>query len=89
MPNKEFKHESLQDPRSVGKYLKVLMEGIESGHLSFNQDGQDIMFSPQGVIHIDVKAKKKDGKAKLSLKFSWRERDEDKKDPKMTINSTE
>ena len=32
MASEEFKHESLQDLKSIGQYLKALTEGLESGH---------------------------------------------------------
>jgi amphi-Trp domain-containing protein len=89
MSSREFEHDSLQDPRSVARYLNAIREGIEAGRLSFTQDGEEISFFPQEVMHLEVKAKKKDGKAKLSIRITWRETDGEIIIPKMAISSSE
>ena len=34
----EFRHDSLQDQQSIAKYLEVLVQGLQSGKLSFESD---------------------------------------------------
>lgn len=89
MSGREFEHDSLQDTLSVARYLNAIREGIEAGRLSFTQDGEEISFHPQEVMHIVVKAKKKEGKAKLSLRITWRETDGEITIPKMAISSSD
>lgn len=69
----EFKHESLQDRQSIVKYLNALSEGFENGQLVFANKDKQIIFEPRGLLKLDVKAKRKNEKVKLSLKFSWKE----------------
>lgn len=69
----EFKHESLQDRQSIVKYLNALSEGFENGQLVFANKEKQIIFEPRGLLKLDVKAKRKNDKVKLSLKFSWKE----------------
>lgn len=84
----EFKHETLQDTRAIIEYLKILTEGFESGELTFRSDREQIIMKPEGMIQLEVKAKKKDRKAKLSLKLHWKERTSAEEDnDQLIINS--
>ena len=84
----EFKHETLQDKDSISDYLKVLTEGFENGQLTFRNEKEQIILKPEGTVQLEVKAKKKDKKAKLSVKFYWKEKDEiDPKNDTLVINS--
>jgi amphi-Trp domain-containing protein len=69
----EFKHETLQDNQAIIDYLKVLTEGFESGELVFRNEKEQILLQPHSMIQLEVKAKKKDRKVKMSLKMSWTE----------------
>ena len=68
-----FKHESLEDSVSIGKYLDALKEGFENGALQFSTDSRRLEASPQGLIHVEIEARRKNGEVKLSLKFRWTE----------------
>ncbi len=69
--NDEFKYDSVQDRISIVKYLNAISEGIENGHLLFGTDQKDIVFEPQGLLRLEIKAKHKDKKAKLEIKIGW------------------
>lgn len=69
----EFKHETLQDTKSIIEYLKILTEGFENGELVFRNDREQILLNPEGMIQMEVKARKKEKKGKLSIKFYWKE----------------
>jgi amphi-Trp domain-containing protein len=69
----EFKHESLQDCNSIADYLKVITEGFQNGELMFRNDKEQILLRPDGMIQMEVKARKKDKKVKLSVKLYWKE----------------
>jgi len=71
----EFRHESLQDCESIVKYLKALMEGFESGHLQLANGGEPIVLEPTGLLKLDLKARRKDDRNKLSIKVSWKDED--------------
>jgi amphi-Trp domain-containing protein len=84
----EFKHESLQDRESISKYLKTLTDGFQASELIFRNDVEQIILNPEGMIQMELKAKRKDKKVKLSLKLEWKERPHtgDKED-KLVIDS--
>lgn len=71
--DEEFKHESVQDAASVVRYLRALVDGFENGRLEFGADGRTIELRPQGLLDLEIRAKRKSGRVKVGLKFSWRE----------------
>jgi amphi-Trp domain-containing protein len=73
MATEEFKHESLQDCASIVRYLKALIEGLESGRLEFGTDDQELSLEPRGLLELEVRAKRKGGRSKVALKLGWRE----------------
>ncbi len=69
----EFEHESVQDPRTISQYLQALIQGFESGRITFNIDDDEFSLFPNNLIEVEIKARRKGEKNKLSLKFSWKE----------------
>lgn len=68
-----FKHESLQDATSIVKYLDALGVGFSNGAIKFSYDDQEFVINPQGLVNLEVEAKRKHGDIKLNLKFKWSE----------------
>ncbi|MEW5912461.1 MAG: amphi-Trp domain-containing protein [Thermodesulfobacteriota bacterium] len=68
-----FKHQSIEDPHSIVKYLKALTNGFESGVLVFSTNGKSLVVKPQGLVNLEVEAKRKGVDIKLGLKFRWSE----------------
>ena len=73
MASDEFKHESLQDLKSIGQYLKALTEGIESGRVELADDNGQLMLHPFGLLNLELRAKRRGNRAKLQLKLTWTE----------------
>ena len=72
--DESFTHESLEDMRSIARYLEAVLEGLRQGKIQLEQNGDSVALHPHGLINFRVKAKKKGERSKLSLKLSWRER---------------
>ncbi len=68
-----FKHLSLQDSESIIAYLEALGVGFKQGALLFSTDSKRLVLKPQGLIKLEVEAKRKDEQMKLTLKFRWNE----------------
>lgn len=68
-----FKHESLEDSKSIVKYLKALQEGFESEALLFCSDNRKLVLNPSGLINLEIEARRKDDDIKLSIRFRWSE----------------
>ena len=73
MADDEFKHDSVQDRESIARYLRALLDGFEKGHISLGAEGQTLELTPQGLLEFEVRAKRKGGRSKVALKFTWRE----------------
>ena len=71
--DEEFRHDSLQDQQSIAKYLEVLVQGLQSGKLTFESDVKRIALEPQGLIELEVRVKRTHGRAKVRLRMMWRE----------------
>ena len=69
----EFGHESLQDTSSIVKYLEALADGFRSGTLEFSSGKKAIRLRPTGLLELTLKAKRKDGDARLQLEVGWKE----------------
>jgi len=69
----KFEFESVQDCRTIQKYLQAIQEGFEQGRIVLNSDGAEISLAPSGFVKFAVSAKRKGTENKLSLKVSWKE----------------
>lgn len=69
----EFEHESVQDNQTVSQYLKALIEGFESGKVVFTSDKRQLVMEPNNLLEFSIKARRKDEKSKIVLKFSWKD----------------
>ncbi len=73
----EFRHESLQDGRSIARYLRALTEGFEQGSISVGSDDKRIVFEPEGLLEFELRAKRKGDRVRLVVKIGWREDTDD------------
>lgn len=69
----EFEHESIQDSRTIGAYLKALMDGFESGKIVFKSEDQEIVLFPNDLLELSIRARRKGEKNKLSFKIAWKD----------------
>ena len=72
-PGGRFKHQSMEDSHSIVKYLSALKDGFANGALVFSTNGDRLVVKPQGLVNLEVEAKRKGEDIKLSLKFRWNE----------------
>lgn len=68
-----FRHESLEDTKSITKLLKAVTEGLESGKLVFSDDESEITLQPDGLLHLKLSASKEEGRNKFSVRVSWQD----------------
>ena len=75
----DFKYESLQDRKTIVKYLEALKKGFESGKIILADSERKIQLNPYGIIKMEVRFKRKDDTDKISVKCSWKNKKDDKK----------
>ena len=68
-----FVHESIQDKRSIQQFFLTLVDGIENGRVTLSDENDQALLTPAELIRFSIKAKKKTGKSKLTLKLTWKD----------------
>jgi len=79
-PESDFRFESLQDRKSIIRYLDALKHGFESGRIILGSVGKKVILEPEGIIKLEVRVKNKDDRVKISLKCSWKQKKQDHKE---------
>lgn len=73
MPKNEFRHESLQDNRTILTYLKAIEEGFASGRLTLSDEDEEIVLRPEGLVRFEIGATRKRGRIRMTVRFDWKE----------------
>ncbi len=68
-----FEYEAFQDNETIGGYLSALVEGFEKGRISLRSLDEEIVLSPNNLLQVSIKARKKGSKNKLSIKVTWKD----------------
>lgn len=66
-----FRHESLQDRKSIQDILKAITKGIGKGALSLSDDEAEIQLEPNGLLQLKVSAREEDERQRLDIKITW------------------
>jgi len=70
-----FQHVSLQDRKSIRKYLKAVTDGVGSGVLSLADNAGEITVCPDGLIRLNVRVSKQQDRRALQIVLDWKEQD--------------
>jgi amphi-Trp domain-containing protein len=68
-----FKHESLQDGKSIEAYLRAIAEGLAAGRLSLASDDREVELEPHDLLRFRVDARRGSYRSGLVIRVSWRE----------------
>ncbi|MDU0355847.1 amphi-Trp domain-containing protein [Paraglaciecola aquimarina] len=66
-----FRHESLQDNKSIQDILKAITKGIGKGKLVFSDDNDSFEIHPEGLLQLKVTASEDESRHRLDLRISW------------------
>ena len=69
----KFIHESVQDPQTIKEYLESLEEGFDNRRIVLESEGRQLLLTPEDMLKFTIKAKKKGGVSKLTLKLEWKD----------------
>ncbi len=72
MEQQQFKHESLQDKKSIQNMLKSISKAIAKGELQFSDQEGEIVMEPKGLLNLKITARKQDGEQRLDVRVSWK-----------------
>lgn len=68
-----FKHESLQDQKTIAQLLKAITNGLAKGKVTFEDEKGTMTMEPKDLLHFKVSADQDDGKNKINIRISWQE----------------
>ncbi|MES9882858.1 MAG: amphi-Trp domain-containing protein [Sedimenticola sp.] len=77
-----FRHESLQDSDSIQQILKAITKGIAKGKLIFNDEEDEIVMEPEGLLRLKLAAIREEGRHRVNIRISWQVEDEMQKEQK-------
>ncbi|MCV0428527.1 MAG: amphi-Trp domain-containing protein [Roseibium sp.] len=66
-----FRHQSLQDKKSIQKMLDAVKRGISKGELQFGDETGEIILEPHGLMNLKVTATIEDDQSRLDLRITW------------------
>lgn len=75
-----FRHQSLQDKKSIQKMLDAVKRGITKGELEFGDDTGEILLEPKGLMTLRVTATVEDDQSRLDLRITWTNDSDDAKE---------
>lgn len=83
-----FRHESLQDAKTIRDILQSITKGLANGKLTFSDEDGEITLQPQGLLHLKLTAACEENRHKLNLRISWQVTDEKKNQKKnLTVSA--
>lgn len=80
-----FRHESLQDAKSLQEILKAISKGLSKGKLVFNDDEGQVELEPKGLMNLKVSAKKDELRNRLDIRISWYDEEKEVKEKSLQI----
>lgn len=66
-----FRHESLQDAKTIQELLKAITKGIAKGRLVLSDEDGEIVMEPEGLLNLKVTATQDDARHRLNLRITW------------------
>lgn len=66
-----FRHESLQDAKTIEGILKALTDGLASGTLNFSDAGDSIELEPRGLMNLKITASQEDNMNRVNIRIAW------------------
>ena len=68
---KNFRHQSLQDEKSIQEILTAITSGIAKGKITFSDEDEKIVMRPEGLLDLKVTATQEDNRNRFNIRISW------------------
>ena len=68
---KSFRHQSLQDEKSIQDILQSIISGIAKGKITFSDEDEKIVMRPEGLLELKVTASQEDNRNRFNIRISW------------------
>ena len=73
---RSFRHQSLQDQKSIQDILKSITSGIAKGKLSFSDEDDKIVMRPEGLLDLKVTVSQEENRNRFNIRVSWQTNEE-------------
>jgi amphi-Trp domain-containing protein len=68
---RNFRHQSLQDEKSIQDILTAISSGIAKGKITFSDEDEKIVMRPEGLLDLKVTATQEDNRNRFTIRISW------------------
>lgn len=68
---RSFRHQSLQDAKSIQDILTSINSGIAKGKVIFSDEDGKIVMRPEGLLDLKVTATQEDNRNRFNIRISW------------------
>jgi amphi-Trp domain-containing protein len=82
-----FRHESLQDAKTIKGVLKALTDGLAKGKLCFSDADDSIELEPTGLINLKITASKEEGLNRVNIRVTWQSEEVVKKNKDIKVKT--
>jgi len=82
-----FRHESLQDAKTIQEILKSITKGIAKGKLSFSDEDGEIVMEPEGLLNLKVTANQDEARHRLNIRITWQAEEKVKQKKPLAVNA--
>ena len=67
----DFRHESIQDNKSIVTILKSITRGIENNEITFSDEDDKIIMHPKGLLDLKVSASQDGNDNRVNIRIKW------------------
>lgn len=82
-----FRHESLQDAKTIKGIMKALTDGLASGKLSFSDADDSIELKPQGLMNLKITASQEDNLNRVNIRITWQSEEKARSNKAVKVKS--
>ena len=83
----DFRHESIQDNKSILTILKSITKGIEKNELTFSDEEDSIIMHPRGLLDLKISASQDGNDNRVNIRIKWQSKPDKKKQKSSLIIS--
>jgi len=84
---KSFRHDSLQDGKSIQAILKAISQGLGKGRLRLSDEEDELVLEPEGLLHLKLTADQEDNRQRLTLRVTWQTAGDGPKKRRLKVSS--
>jgi len=81
-----FRHESLQDSKTIAELLKAITKGLAKGKLTFSDEDGEIVLEPEGLLNLKVTADQEEMRHRLNIRITWHPQDKVRSKKPLSVN---